>query len=53
MQHTFIQKLFLVLLAAAAVAAAYVYLYEDFILSAQRSVNSTPLPKNTPADTSR
>ncbi len=52
MQHSFFQKLFLVLLAAALVAGAYVYLYEGFLLSAQQSASHTT-PKATPADTPR
>ncbi|XHR26948.1 MAG: hypothetical protein ACFUZC_13460 [Chthoniobacteraceae bacterium] len=52
MQHTFFQKLFLVLLAAALVAGTYVYVYEDFLMSAQQSVNAAT-PKPTPTNTPR
>jgi hypothetical protein len=48
MQHSFFQKLILVLLAAALVAAGYVYLYKDFLLSAAQSVNAAPAAKATP-----
>lgn len=39
MQHTFFQKLMLVVLAGAITAGAYVVVYKGLILGAEKSIN--------------
>ena len=56
MQHTFLQKLILVMLAGALVAGAYVYVYEGIIVGADQAVNGgykKPGTHATPAPTPR
>ena len=56
MQHTFLQKLVLAVLAGALVAAAYVYVYQGIIVNADESLNGKyrkPGAVTTPAPTPR
>lgn len=56
MQHTFFQKLILVVLAGALVAGAYVGVYKGIIEGADQAVNGShakPGVKATPAPTPR
>ena len=56
MQHTFFQKLILVILAGAFVAGAYVVVYKGIIEGADKAVNggyAKPGTKATPAPTPR
>ena len=53
MQHTFFQKLILIVLAGAFAAGFYVFVYKGLILGAEQSVNSgykpsIPMPLHTP-----
>lgn len=51
MQHTFFQKLILVVLLAALAAGGYVYVYEKMILGADQAINGgykNPTPMPTP-----
>ena len=53
MQHTFFQKLILIVLAGAFAAGFYVFVYKGLILGAEQSVNggykpAIPLPLHTP-----
>jgi hypothetical protein len=56
MQHTFIQKLILVMLAGAIVAGFYVWVYKGIIVGADQAVNGShrkPGTVSTPAPTPR
>ena len=53
MQHTFTQKLILVLLLAALTAGAYVIVYKKIIVGSEQAINAgyktpTPAPAHTP-----
>jgi len=51
MQHTFSQKLILVVLAAAIAAGGYVFVYKKLIVGAEQSINAgykNPTPSPTP-----
>lgn len=52
MQHTFFQKLILVILAGALAAGVYVYVYEGIILGGDKAVNGG-FQKATPAPAKR
>ncbi|MEI7958718.1 MAG: hypothetical protein WCI40_06385 [Verrucomicrobiota bacterium] len=52
MQHTFSQKLILVVIAAALAAGGYVYVYKKILLGADHAVNGA-YKQATPAPTPR
>ena len=54
MQHTFFQKLILMVLAGAVAASTYVFVYKGMILGADKAINGGyKNPHSMPAPTPR